>query len=159
MTAAQQHLLLCDACAAHDTMMRRSLMLARNIPSLGLSEGFEGRLRMRLAECKKEAAAPAHNSSLLATRVLAAAVAAGLVAGVVLWQGMTPTGASQTAVQPVIAVQSAPLVTKTQQQRRVSPVSPALMQAMATGNPVWPATMILDEMPTHLINASYGLTE
>lgn len=157
MTAAQQHLLLCDACAAHDTMMRRSLMLARNIPSLGLSEGFEGRLRMRLAECRKETAAPAHSSSLLATRVLAAAVAAGLVAGVVLWQGMTPTGASEAAVQPVIAVQSAPVVTKTQQQQRR--VSPALMQAMATGNPVWPATMILDEMPTHLINASYGLTE
>ena len=33
MARAQCHVLNCDACAAHDTMVRRSLMMVRSLPT------------------------------------------------------------------------------------------------------------------------------
>ena len=30
-------------------------------------------------------------------------------------------------------------------------ITPALMQAMATGNPVWPAAVLIEDVPTHFV--------
>ena len=54
MAAAQRHILACDACASHDTMVRRSLIVARNMPSIEPSTAFQERLQARLAECRLE---------------------------------------------------------------------------------------------------------
>ncbi len=35
-------------------------------------------------------------------------------------------------------------------------VTPALLQAMATGNPVWPAAMIVEDAPMQLVSAHYS---
>ena len=32
----------------------------------------------------------------------------------------------------------------------------ALMQAMSTGNPVWPAAVIIEDAPTHYVNADFS---
>ena len=48
MAAAQRHVLACDACAAHDTLVRRSLMVARSLPAIEPSAAFRRRLRERL---------------------------------------------------------------------------------------------------------------
>ena len=71
--------------------------------------------------------------------------------GTLAWSGMTPEEAPLVAMKPVVATQPA---------LPSSPyVSPALMQAMATGNPVWPAAMVIEEMPTQFVNASYSFSE
>jgi hypothetical protein len=55
-------------------------------------------------------------------------------------------------MQPVIASRPAP----------VSPtpyITPMLMQAMATGNPVWSATMVVEDAPVGFVNAEYRFAE
>lgn len=55
MAEAQRHLLTCDACAAHDTRVRRSLVLVRNhLPEIEPSADFRDRLNARLATCRSE---------------------------------------------------------------------------------------------------------
>jgi anti-sigma factor RsiW len=151
MTAAQRHILACDRCAAHDTMVRRSLMLARNISMVEPSPEFRDRLRSRLDACKRDDAIQAANvarqNTVFRSPRAFAAIAAGAVLGTIAWSGLAPAETPLVAMQPVIATQPA-LPSEPY-------VSPALVQAMATGNPVWPAALILDEMPTQFVNASY----
>ncbi len=158
--AAQQHIMSCDGCAAHDTLVRRSLMIARSMPTIAPSEEFQARLRQRLATCREQVAAERHVAGargisagtdrvhsaapLLKSPRALAAVAAGAVIGTMLWRGFTATAAPELSIQPVIASQPS-VVTP------VSPApyySPALIGAMSTGNPVWPAAMIIDEVPS-----------
>ena len=79
-----------------------------------------------------------------------AAVAAGAVFGTLMWRGLSaPT--HQLSMQPVVASQ--PVVVPQQNPY----MSAALMQAMSTGNPVWPAAVIIEDAPTHFVNAGISL--
>lgn len=185
MALAQRHILLCDPCAAHDTMVRRSLMLARSMPTIEPSAAFQERLQARLAQCRQERLAQSEELALLdhakrdhaqrnsvdrdglvdsdamilavsqvpgrwrSPRALAA-LAASAVIGTMVWRGLTPVQAPLVAMQPVVASQPA--------QTAVQYVSPALLQAMATGNPVWPATVIIEEAPTNFVNVDYSMS-
>ena len=155
MAAAQHHVMVCDGCAAHDTLVRRSLMVARSMPVLEPSAAFQARLRARLAECRDECRddcydgrmAMAARSALLhaprsaasRNRRVAVAVAASAMLGAFVWQGWSAS-APELSMQPVIASQPA-------SPMPVSYITPELMQAMATGNPVWPAAMIIEDAP------------
>ena len=155
MAAAQHHVMVCDGCAAHDTLVRRSLMVARSMPVLEPSAAFQARLRARLAECRDECRddcydgrmAMAARSALLhaprsaasRNRRMAVAVAASAMLGAFVWQGWSAS-APELSMQPVIASQPA-------SPMPVSYITPELMQAMATGNPVWPAAMIIEDAP------------
>ncbi len=162
MSEAQRHVLACNACAAHDTLVRRSLMIARSMPSIEPSEAFQARLRTRLAACRDE---PAVDDVSLLVRALRstiqqsarlrspralAAVAAGAVIGTLVWRGLASNTAPLLSMQPVIATQPA-------LSSQNSYISPALLQAMATGNPVWPAAVIIDDAPTHFVSADFSL--
>ncbi len=48
LVAAECHVLECAECARHDTMVRRALMLARNLPAIEPSPDFAERLQARL---------------------------------------------------------------------------------------------------------------
>ena len=50
----EQHLLACDACAAHDTLVRRAMLVARNLRAMNPSREFRLRLTERLAACRAE---------------------------------------------------------------------------------------------------------
>ena len=155
MAAAQHHVMVCDGCAAHDTLVRRSLMVARSMPVLEPSAAFQARLRARLAECRDDCRddcydgrmAMAARSALLhaprsaasRNRRMAVAVAASAMLGAFVWQGWSAS-APELSMQPVIASQPA-------SPMPVSYITPELMQAMATGNPVWPAAMIIEDAP------------
>jgi hypothetical protein len=160
MAAAQRHVLQCDRCAAHDTMVRRSLLVARNLPAISPSERFELQLKARLAECRAERACTPHGTlrgervalhavgrsgdgqwSTTVMRRTSVAIAASAVVGALLWQADAPAPANAT-IQPgpsaLASLSAAPQV------------SPAMVQAMATGNPVWPVTVIIDDVPQFL---------
>ncbi len=163
MSDAQTHLLACDACAAHDTMVRRSLLLVRNLPSIAPSEGFNERLQARLAACR-EAPASAHEDAYLddfmdlppdrgSFRVLRGsrmwlAMAAGVtVVGTVALRSNTGS-ATELELAPVMA--SAPAA-----PALLPPmVSPELVQAMATGNPMWSMTLLLEDAPARYFSAA-----
>jgi anti-sigma factor RsiW len=159
-THAQRHILQCDACAAHDTLVRRSLMIARSMPTIEPSLDFQRRLRERLATCRDEAAtgvthdAPgfrpmAARFPLRSPRALAA-VAAGAVLGTMVWRGLAAGTPPVVSMQPVIASQPALVPPQ--------PIySPALISAMSTGNPVWPAAMLIEEAPTQFVSTDFRL--
>ncbi len=159
MTAAQRHIMACDSCAAHDTRVRRSLMVARNLPTVELSGDFTARLHARLAECKRDEpttdaelamiglrdSARPHSWARRATALMAVGtMAVGAIA-------FTHREAEPTlmSLQPVLA--SAPAV----ERAMVPEVTPPLMQAMATGNPMWSAAILIDEMLDAAVYAEY----
>ena len=162
MAAAQHHVMVCCGCAAHDSLVRRSLMVARSMPTLEPSADFQARLRARLAECRDECRdersanavrralldAPRSGSSRN-TRVVMA-VAASAMLGAFVWQGWTGASAPELSMQPVIASQPA-------MPTPGSYITPELMQAMATGNPVWPAAMIIENAPTRFVSSDFTL--
>ncbi len=165
MAAAQHHVMVCDGCAAHDTLVRRSLMVARSMPVLEPSAAFQARLRARLAECRDECRddcydgrmAMAARSALLhaprsaasRNRRVAVAVAASAMLGAFVWQGWSAS-APELSMQPVIASQPA-------SPMPVSYITPELMQAMATGNPVWPAAMVIEDAPAPFVRSDFTL--
>jgi len=161
MAAAQHHVMVCNGCAAHDTLVRRSLMVARSMPVLEPSAAFQARLRARLAECRDECydgrTAMAARSALLhaprsaasRNRRVAVAVAASAMLGAFVWQGWNAP-APELSMQPVIASQPA-------SPMPVSYIAPELMQAMATGNPVWPAAMVIEDAPAPFVRSDFTL--
>ncbi|MCO4098487.1 MAG: hypothetical protein HEQ38_03610 [Gemmatimonas sp.] len=173
MAQAQHHVFSCDCCAAHDTLVRRSLMVARSLNVIEPSAEFQSRLRARLAECREERAAMtasgvrphiamaddfaprvvpmARSVSPRPARALVA-VAASAVLGVIAFRAFHNEAVPTLAMQPVIAsrpaaVSSAPYLT------------PMLQQAMSTGNPVWSAAMVVEDAPVGFVNAEYRFAE
>lgn len=184
--AAQHHVMVCNGCAAHDALVRRSLMVARSLPTLEPSRDFQIRLRQRLATCRSadgrypagdELGLPRSRSSRT-LMVVAASVMLGVTAvrafppdqngqhGQQAALSMQPVGTSQPVLRearmhaelPVYG--AAPILEglSVDEIRSAVPVyvSPALLQAMATGNPVWPAAMIVEDAPMHLVSTQYS---
>ena len=168
MGAAQRHILECDACAGHATLVRRSLMVARNMPTIAPSADFNARLQARLAECREErqsgrafdaaevpGASGFGSASILSPAAgwrsprMMFAVAATAVIGVMVWRS-TPAPAPLVAMQPVIATKPAP--------PEVRFVSPALLQAMSPASAVWGAVMI-DEIPAQFVKVEYSMVD
>jgi hypothetical protein len=155
MGQAQQHVMACDGCAAHDTLVRRSLMVARSMPTMAPSAEFQQKLRARLAACREEhellddAMVPGVRRAARPSRTFVA-VAASAMLGVLAYQAMRLESAPELSMQPVIASRPAP----------VSPalsINPQLMQAMSTGNPVWSATMMIEDAPLQAMSAGFSL--
>ncbi|MDQ8159717.1 MAG: hypothetical protein P3B76_01940 [Gemmatimonadota bacterium] len=170
MTRAQHHVMVCDGCAAHDTLVRRSLMVARSLPTVTPSVEFQARLRARLAECRDESRTaqaagtafprhwgadptrplPAPDGRRITSRLMVAA-AAGAMLGAYAWRGWGVPPASTLSIQPVIASQPA-------MPTPAPYITPELMQAMSTGNPVWPAALLIEDAPPHYMHPDFTLT-
>jgi len=161
MAEAQQHIMVCNACAAHDRLVRRSLMLVRNLPELEPSDAFTERLQARLAACKAEPTAGDLNDdeAFLPSpsprprwrrRELWFAMAAGVAIVSTVSFGGVDGQATEPELPPVFA--TAPLPPPPV----VPEFSPALLQAMSTGNPMWSMVQLLDEMPSHALATSHG---
>lgn len=173
MAEAQRHVLVCDACAAHDTLVRRSLMVVHNVvPKLSTIEpsaDFQAKLRARLAECRAERQAavsgtlgdpvmpPVVNNRFVSPSRTMLAMAASAVIGALAFHAFRSETVPTLAMQPVMAMPPQPVVRGPNVDGPY--VDPALIQAMATGNPVWPATMIVEEAPVGFVNAQYRFAE
>ncbi len=57
LVAAERHRVECAACGAQDTLVRRSLLLARNLPTIEPSADFAARLEARLCAVRAEGGA------------------------------------------------------------------------------------------------------
>jgi len=165
MSQAQLHLMHCDACASHDTSVRRSLMLVRNLPSIEPSDAFSARLAKRLAECKQHPVSAIDDDAACLEGFLDApsqtrglqvwrgsrkwlAMAAGVtVIGSVALRSST-VGATELEMPPVLA--SAPALSPT----LPAMVSAELVQAMATGNPMWSMAVLVEDAPAHFLSSA-----
>ncbi len=176
-TAAQQHLLACDVCAAHDALVRRSLMVVRSLPALEPSDDFRIQLRERLAACRSDDGTYPIGDELGLPRQRSPrpfmVVTACLVLVVVTFQGMGEgTSASPSMHAAPVAQQSLVSVPPPLSPSGLvsahmalpvpgsvvvpSYVTPALIQAMATGNPLWSATMLVEDAPMQMVGTHFS---
>jgi hypothetical protein len=153
--AMGRHLRLCVQCAALDTRIRRSLLLAHNLPSIEPSAAFVERLQMRLVHERALKAAREHDDGStmmgLMTRhrspfstgtYVALAASIAMAAGLTL-SVLSADDADRTIrLTPVIA--SAP-------EPEPSPLAtPAMVASMPAGMPIWPAVYVAQRAPWHL---------
>lgn len=160
MAAAQRHVMACDSCAAHDTMVRRSLMLVRNMAVIEPSADFRQKMKARLdatrIETQMERSMMAERESRSVGRtvkqpVLMSAVAASfLMMGAYVWRQATPH--QEVAASPATAAVEKPAVDTTLQPIHLTP---EMVQAMSTGNPMWPAALMVDDAPAQLVSSEF----
>jgi hypothetical protein len=139
--AMQRHRAECADCAAHDTTVRRALLLFRNMPTIEPSPEFSARLNERLRAAgygNKNGRASSHVRTI-GSLVSAAAgfVAAGYLA-VAFFGSIGPVNAD-LALAPVVATATEP---EPPPINIYAPETPAIVASVSAGLPVWPAAMV-----------------
>ena len=150
MSAMRRHLMACPRCARRDMLIRRSLLLVRNLPSIEPSPFFRARLDARLQDVHSapflvHTGAPRSAPSLASVLALAAGLAAIGYLALETVNSPSPAREAQTvAAATPVAVTS-------------SLASTALVASVPTGMPVWPAVLMAGEAPLRF--ASMDLAE
>ena len=142
----QGHLLECEKCAHQDTLIRRALLVVRNVPEIRASEDFSERLQARLRTVRTEAhytdRAAGHPRLTTFAAVATGVIAAG-VFSVTMMQSAAPS--RDLTLAPVIA--SLPEINA---EPYSSPLAPSAMMASAsTGIGIWPAVYAAEQAPLH----------
>ena len=156
-----RHLRLCPQCAALDTRIRRSLLLARNLPTIEPSAAFGERLQMRLAQERAFMAARQHDTDamlgMMARRhrsPFTTGTFVALAAGIAVAAGVTMTVVLTGADDRVIRL--APVVA-TMPEPELSPfATPAMVASMPAGMPIWPAVFVAQRAPLRLVSDVAG---
>jgi anti-sigma factor RsiW len=168
----QRHVADCTACAAHDTAIRRALLIVRNLPPIELSADFGPRLRQRLQGIEVHRSSRGVRVGIGHMRSPAsafAALAAGLmIAGFVGVSSLhrTSVAVRPLALAPVVAMAPAMAVVDGRAlsniRRRFIPLNPAddtgdpewapfggpaVAASLAGGMPVWPAAVLAARPP------------
>ena len=158
--AMGRHLRLCAHCAALDTRIRRSLLLAHNLPSIQPSVAFTERLQMRLAH-ERALKARQHNAAGTMMGLMTrhgspfstgtyVALAAGIALAAGLAMSVTLTGDADSTIRLAPVVASAP-------EPEPSPfATPAMVVSMPAGMPIWPAVYVAQRAPWHLASDVTG---
>lgn len=149
MVAMQRHLGECEACARHDVLVRRSLLVFRNMSLIQPSAEFRERLKARLQMASPmEQAFPGERTmgvtSYLA--VAAAVITIGFMSAVVIDRG---EAGAMPLLAPAVAYEPEPV--------RPAIAAPAIMASVSTGMPMWPAMLMLDQAPVQFANSQFQL--
>jgi anti-sigma factor RsiW len=153
MSAMRDHLTECAKCSRRDGEVRRALMLLKNMPPVSVSEGFQDRLRARLA-AESTAPLPVSRERVSRAGAIKWAVAAGFL--IIVAGGITSLpsrNADAPARLPAVFAAVPELISGDNS-------APAYMASMSTGIPMWPALMLAEEGPlrfaaTELQNATW----
>jgi len=138
----RQHMRACPACAHHDALVRRSLMLVRSLPTIEPSPDFQARLEARLRTVTRGVDAPRPLRFSVGTFMAIAATVA-FVAVV----------ASLANRQTMPEVRMAPVVATAPEVGPTHLASSALVATVPTGMPVWPAIISATQVPMHFVAA------
>jgi anti-sigma factor RsiW len=149
LVAMQRHLNECAACSKHDTAVRRSLLVFRNLPAIEPSADFQARLNARLYEARRTArSAPTYRGPGLSAFAATAAgvMAAGyLVVAAFDWNARP----NDLALPPVVATRPA--------TPPAADPSQALVASVSSGMPLWPTALVAEQAPVHFINSQFQL--
>lgn len=145
------HVARCASCARHDTTVRRSLLLFRNLPTIEPSLDFNTRLNARLRELGPSSALGQRSATRVpAGRFYWAAAAVATIAtvgtlGLASLEFMEPP--RDLALAPVVATRPKP---------QPPPVANhAIVTSASIGMPVWPTVLTVDQAPMHFIRAEF----
>ena len=150
-----RHLRLCQQCAALDTRIRRSLLLARNLPTIQPSAAFSERLQMRLAQERALMATRQHGTDAMLDAMtgrhrgpFSSGTFVALAAGIAVAAGVS-MGVMLVADDDRV-IRLAPVVA-TLPEPEPSPIAtPAMVASMTAGMPIWPAVFVAQRAPLHL---------
>jgi hypothetical protein len=130
----------CPECDRHDTVVRRGMLLVRNLPSIRPSANFNAKLAERIRLEARNGAIATSTSPRLTQWVSLAAAVGVLALGLAKVVGDKEPDIYRMA--PVVA--SKPL-------RTASPYgSSGLVATVPTGMSIWPAIMMASQAPAHL---------
>jgi hypothetical protein len=150
----QRHLLECEACARHDTAVRRGLLIFRNLPPIEPSPDFAARLEARIARAREEARLRAAaygrhgrrgRQQGPSARAFAAAAAGVMAAGYLAILTLD-------AISPPEVLALAPVVATAPEPAPTPVAAPAYVASFSAGMPLWPAALVADMAPVHFAN-------
>lgn len=149
LVGMQCHIAECENCARHDTTVRRSLLLFRNLPRIEPSAEFSERLNARLRELKEtEGSSAFHHSGKFAAAVTIASLLMLGYIGSSLRDVDTPR---DIVFPPVVASLPEPELAP------ITTPAPALVASAAAGLPVWTAALYAELQPLHFASADLRL--
>jgi hypothetical protein len=157
LDAMARHRSLCDACARLDTRVRRALLVAHNLPAIGLSPHFAERLELRIAQERALMSAARASNGVLTDgrwRPMSAGSYAAMAAGILAVAGLAATVAGVTREQEMIRL--APVVAMQPELEPSTLATPAMVASMPTGMTVWPALYVAQQAPWHLASDAIG---
>lgn len=146
MNAMQRHLAVCPACAKQDIKVRRSLMIVRSLPPIETSPDFMERLNARIAQ-----GGPVNRDDVVVSRSLLTSVGsfAALAAGVAAVAYLAMETNQYFAHPDALQVNAPAMVATTTPEVEIPAPIPgaALLSAVPTGIPVWPAVLMVGQTP------------
>jgi anti-sigma factor RsiW len=154
LVAMQRHLAECEVCAQHDTAVRRSLLVFRNLPHIEPSADFRARLDARLDAVRRSMSVgqstPMPRGPGLGT--FFASAAGVIAAGYLLTAAFDWNAAPQDlALAPVVATRPAEPPTP-------APIaSPAIVTSVSSGMALWPAALMAEQAPVHFAASQFQL--
>lgn len=155
LDAMARHRSLCDECARLDTRVRRALLIAHNLPSIGLSPEFHERLQTRLAEERlRMAALQAASTSSYWWRPTSPGAYAAMAAGIITVAGLAATLSTFDREPQVVRL--APVVASLPEPEPSMLATPAMVASMPTGMTVWPALYVAQQAPWHIASDVVG---
>jgi hypothetical protein len=157
--AMGRHLRLCERCAAHDTRIRRSLLLAHNLPAIQPSAAFVERLQLRLAHERALKASRHDSGAMLGVMTrhgspFSSGTFVALAAGIAMAAGVTATVLLSTERDRTIRL--APVVATLPEPEPSPLATPAMVASMPAGMPIWPAVLVAQQTPWHLASDVAG---
>ncbi len=150
VVAMQAHLAACERCSRYDTVMRRGLLVLRNLPTIEPSPEFLDRLNLKLRHLQRaDARAALYRGPSIGSFVATAAsvVAIGFLAAAMLNRIVSP--AKDLVLAPVVATRPAPLLPPL--------INSDFVASASVGLPVWPAAMVAEQAPVHFADAELRL--
>ena len=163
LVAAECHVIDCEACARHDTAVRRALMLARNLAPIEPSADFQARLEARLrAELacggrrpERDDAVDGADRMALVHRALDAAGSrtrvAALAAGLLLLAYAAGATLDVDVDAAELREEPAAVAALPQPEPARELTTPDLVTSASTGVSVWPAALLADQVPAQLM--------
>ena len=156
--AMGRHLRLCARCAANDTRIRRSLLLAHNLPAIQPSAAFAERLQLRLARERALKASRHDAGAMFVTTRHGSPISSGtfvaLAAGIAMAAGLTVTVLMSAERDRTIRL--APVVATLPEPEPSPLATPAMVASMPAGMPIWPAVLVAQQTPWHLASDVAG---
>jgi anti-sigma factor RsiW len=151
MRAMHQHRASCPRCSRHDTMIRRSLLLVRNLRPIEPSPDFMVRLNERIAHMGPEAhddVFPSRPS--FASAGAFAALAAGVVAVAYMAMETSHYFAPLNEAHTVAVAATVPALEPTP-----TLTNAAFVASVPTGIPVGPAMLMASQAPMHFASLDF----
>ena len=148
----QRHIAECAPCARHDALIRRSLLLFRNMPTIECSPDFTQRVNDSI-RALGDAPLSRPASFITPGGTFAAVCAAGLV--IFAGASLLPENDIQLIHAPVVATVPAhdgPAVEESIM------ASQAMLASVSMGIPIWPAALMAEQAQIEFTNSAFSLT-